>query len=93
MQEWQSLSYVWWDCKYHVMIVPKYRRHVFYGKMRRRVGEVLRGLCQRRGIELLQGNRDAGPHSPHLIHAPILSQGRRTYNVFAEWVVLLGRGR
>ena len=56
MHEWQSLSHVRWDCKYHVVIVPKYRHKVFYGKMRRRVGEILRELCRQRGIELLQGN-------------------------------------
>ena len=56
MHEWQSLSHVRWDCKYHVVIVPKYRHKVFYGKRRGRVGEILRELCRQRGIELLQGN-------------------------------------
>jgi len=56
MHEWQSLSHVRWDCKYHVVIVPKYRHKVFYGKMRRRAGEILRESCRQRGIELLQGN-------------------------------------
>jgi putative transposase len=64
MHEWQSLSHVRWDCKYHVVIVPKYRHKVFYGKMRRRVGEILRELCRQRGIELLQGN--AMPEHIHM---------------------------
>jgi putative transposase len=55
MHEWQSLSHVRWDCKYHVVIVPKYRHKVFYGKMKRRVGEILRELCRQRGIELIEG--------------------------------------
>jgi len=35
MHEWDSLSHVRWECKYHVVIVPKYRRRALYGKMQR----------------------------------------------------------
>lgn len=35
MHDWQSQSHVRWDCKYHVVIVPKYRHKVFYGKLRK----------------------------------------------------------
>ena len=38
MHDWQSLSDVRWDCKYHVVIVPKYRKKVIYGKLRRQIG-------------------------------------------------------
>lgn len=56
MHDWQSLSHVRWDCKYHVVIVPKYRKKVIYGKLRRQVGLILRRLCQQRGITLLEGH-------------------------------------
>ena len=56
MHDWQSLSHVRWDCKYHVVIVPKYRKKVIYGKLRRQVGPLLRRLCQQRGITLLDGH-------------------------------------
>ena len=56
MHDWQSLSHVRWDCKYHVVIVPKYRKKVIYGKLRRQVGPILRRLCQQRGITLLDGH-------------------------------------
>ena len=49
MHEWQNLSHVRWDCKYHVVIVPKYRRKVFYGRLRRQIGVILRELCRQRG--------------------------------------------
>ena len=55
MHDWESLSHVRWDCKYHVVIIPKYRHKVFYGKMRRRIGQILRDLCRQRGTELLEG--------------------------------------
>ena len=56
MHDWRSLSHVRWDCKYHVVIVPKYRKKVIYGKLRRQVGPILRRLCQQRGITLLEGH-------------------------------------
>ena len=64
MHEWQSLSHVRWDCKYHVVIIPKYRRKVFYGRLRRQIGTILRELCRQRGVELLEGH--AMPDHIHL---------------------------
>jgi len=56
MHDWRSLSHVRWECKYHVVIVPKYRHKVFYGKLRSRIGSLLRDLCRQRGVELLEGH-------------------------------------
>lgn len=56
MHEWRSLSHVKWECKYHVVIVPKYRRKVFYGRLRKQIGGILRELCRQRGVELLEGH-------------------------------------
>ena len=56
MHDWQSLAHVRWECKYHVVFIPKYRQKVFYGQMRRRIGVILRGLCRQRGVELIEGN-------------------------------------
>ena len=56
MHEWQSLSHVRWDCKYHIVIIPKYRKRRLYGQFRKGVGEVLRELCRQRGIEMLEGH-------------------------------------
>jgi len=56
MHEWQSLSHVRWDCKYHVVIIPKYRKRSLYGELRKRVGEVIRELCRQRGIEMVEGH-------------------------------------
>lgn len=41
----RSLSHTRWNCKYHIVFAPKYRRQVFYGEKRRAVGEILRKLC------------------------------------------------
>ena len=47
------VSHVRWECKYHIVIIPKYRRKVLYGNLRRRVGRILRELCEQRGVELI----------------------------------------
>ena len=56
MHDWESLSHVRWDCKYHLVFVPKYRQKKLYGKFRRKVGEIFRELCKQRGLELLEGH-------------------------------------
>jgi putative transposase len=64
MHEWQSQSHVRWECKYHVVIIPKYRRKVLYGRLRRQIGAIFRDLCRQRGVELLEGH--AMPDHIHL---------------------------
>jgi putative transposase len=55
MHDWQSLSHVRWECKYHVVIIPKYRQKVLYGRLKRGIDRILRELCDQRGVELLEG--------------------------------------
>lgn len=50
-----SLSHTVWECKYHVVWVPKNRRKVIYGKLRQEIGTILRRLCEYKGIEILEG--------------------------------------
>ena len=64
MREWESQAHVRWDCKYHVVFVPKYRRKALYGNLRRDVGRILRDLCRQRGVELIEGR--AMPDHVHL---------------------------
>ena len=56
MQEWESLSHVRWDCKYHVVIVPKYRKRKIYGRVRSRLGRILRDLARQRNVEVVEGS-------------------------------------
>jgi len=65
MDDWRSLSHVKWDCKYHVVFVPKYRKKALYGKRRRRIGPILRDVCVQRGVELLEGH--AMPDHVHMV--------------------------
>jgi len=65
MKDWKSLAHVKWDCKYHVVIVPKYRRKVLFGKIRKRTGEILRQLCRQKGVELVEGH--VKPDHVHMV--------------------------
>ena len=65
MKNWQSKAHVKWECLYHVVIVPKYRRKVFFGQWRRKVGEILRQLCRQKELDLVEGN--AMPDHVHMV--------------------------
>jgi len=56
MKDWQSLAHTKWECKYHIVIVPKYRKKVLYGRTRKRIGEIFHELCRYREIEILEGH-------------------------------------
>lgn len=49
-----SLAHTTWECKYHVVFAPKYRRQVIYGKLKADIGKMLRELCDRKGIEIME---------------------------------------
>ena len=49
-----SLSHTNWNCKYHLIFAPKFRRQAIYGKLKQDVGKILRDLCERKGIEIIE---------------------------------------
>ena len=64
MKDYQSQSHVNWECKYHIVWCPKYRRKKLYGKLRRRFGEITHELCRQKGVEIIEGH--ARPDHVHL---------------------------
>ena len=55
MKDWRSQAHVKWDCKYHVVVVPKYRKRVLYGNVRKEIWEILKDLCIQQGVILVEG--------------------------------------
>ena len=49
-----SLQHTTWRCQYHVVFAPKYRRMVIYGQIRADIGQILRKLCEQKGVEIIQ---------------------------------------
>jgi len=56
MDECESLSHSKWECKYHVVFIPKCRRKTLYGQLKKHLGEVLRKLAQQKESEILEGH-------------------------------------
>lgn len=54
MLETNTLSHTTWNCKYHIVFTPKYRRKVFYGEKRIEIGNILRELCRWKGISIIE---------------------------------------
>lgn len=69
MNDVNSLSHSSWNCKYHVVFAPKYRRKVFFGEKRREIGSILRTLCNWKGIKIIEAEVCAD-HIHMLIEIP-----------------------
>lgn len=54
-----SLAHTRWDCSYHIIFIPKFRRKVFFKEIRKEVGEILRTLCEYKNVELVKGSISA----------------------------------
>lgn len=50
----ESLAHTKWNCKYHIVFAPKYRRLVIYGRLKIEIGKILRELCTRKGVEIVE---------------------------------------
>ncbi len=51
-QDNNSLAHTTWNCKYHIVFAPKYRRQIGYGKYKASIGQIIRQLCDRKGVEI-----------------------------------------
>ena len=51
-----SLSHTKWNCMYHIVFIPKYRRKVMYGEVRKDIREIIRTLCGYKSVEIVEGN-------------------------------------
>ena len=60
-----SLSHTIWNCKYHIVFAPKYRRKVFYGQKRYEIGQILRELCRWKEVRLLEA--EVCPNHIHML--------------------------
>ena len=56
MDKFESLSHTSWDCKYHVIFIPKRRRRTLYGELRNHLGEVFRKLAAQKESEIMEGH-------------------------------------
>ncbi|MDY6282545.1 MAG: IS200/IS605 family transposase [Erysipelotrichaceae bacterium] len=93
MTETHILSHTTWNCKYHVVFAPKYRRKVFYGEKRAEIGAILRQLCKWKGVNILEA--EVCPDHVHmLVEIPLkysVSQfmgylkGKSSLMIYEKW--------
>lgn len=67
MNDVKSLSHSKWRCKYHIVFAPKYRRQIIYGQIKEDIGKILRSLCNRKQVELIEG--ECCPDHIHILVA------------------------
>ncbi|MBO5779109.1 MAG: IS200/IS605 family transposase [Clostridia bacterium] len=65
MNDTNSLSHSKWNCKYHIVFAPKYRRQVIYGKIKADIGKILRQLCEMKGVQIIEA--EACPDHIHML--------------------------
>lgn len=93
MNDTNSLSHMTWNCKYHIVFAPKYRRKVFYGEKRRDIGAILRQLCEWKGVEIHEA--EVCPDHVHMLVSipPKLSvasfmgflKGKSSLLIYQKW--------
>ena len=65
MDDVKSLAHTKWNCKYHIVFAPKYRRKVFYEEKRQEIGAILRELCRWKGVEIIEA--EVCPDHVHML--------------------------
>ena len=60
-----SLAHTQWNCKYHIVFAPKFRRQIIYGRIKVSIGRILRELCERKHVEIIEAN--ACPDHIHMM--------------------------
>ena len=93
MKDVNSLSHTSWNCKYHIVFAPKYRRRVFYGQKRREIGAILRQLCEWKNVEIIEA--EVCPDHVHMLVAipPKISvasfvgflKGKSSLLIYQKW--------
>ena len=88
-----SLAHTKWNCKYHIVFAPKYRRKVFFEEKRLDIREILRQLCQWKGVEIIEG--EVCPDHIHILVSilPKMSvsgfmgylKGKSALLIFQKW--------
>ena len=72
-----SLSHSKWNCKYHIVFAPKYRRKVFYGEHKAAIGQILRKLCEWKGVNIVEA--EVCPDHIHMLVNGKPSVPRKNY--------------
>lgn len=76
-----SLAHTKWMCKYHIVFTPKYRREVIYNQYRKDLGEILKLLCQYKGVQIIEGHL-----MPDHIHMLVMILPKMSVSAFVGYL-------
>lgn len=77
----KSLSHTKYMCKYHIVFIPKFRRKVIYNKLRKDIQEIIKQLCQWKGVEILEGHM-----MPDHVHLLLEIQPKMSVSYFMRYL-------
>ena len=80
-EEIDSLAHTRWNCKYHIVFAPKYRRQAIYGQIRTDIGSILRKLCEYKGVEIIEAET-----CPDHIHMLVSIQPKYSVSQFMGYL-------
>ena len=80
MKDINSLSHSKWRCQYHIVFAPKYRRQVIYQEIKADIGQILRKLCEQKGVEIIEAKCVSGSYS-HDGEYPTKAKRSRIYGI------------
>lgn len=87
----KSLAHTAWNCKYHIVFAPKYRRQVFYKEKRHKIGQILRELCRWKNVSLLEAETCLD-HIHILVEIPP-KMSISGFTGFLKWYNIFGNSR
>ena len=79
MNDNNSLAHTSWNCKYHIVFAPKYRRKMFYGENRAEIGKILRELCEWKGVHIVEA--EVCPEYPYVSRNTAENECIRIYGI------------
>ena len=82
-EEIDSLAHTRWNCKYHIVFAPKYRRQAIYEQIRTDIGSILRKLCEYKGVEIIEAETCPDPNPD--LKEPSVARKRGRQREYAEW--------
>ena len=83
----KSLAHTQWNCKYHIVFAPKYRRKVFYNEKRLEIGQILRQLCEWKGVTIIE--QEVCPDHIHTKYSVSsfmgFLKGKSSLMIYSKW--------
>lgn len=83
-----SIAHTMWNCKYHIVFAPKYRRMVFFKEKKIQIGQILRKLCEHKGVEIIEAEGGLRLALVGAADSPGLCPKRKNHQL-GWWIIII----